>query len=336
MTNAAAVPSWATEDTLADLSEGEVLARIFPRLPQADTELLGPGDDAAVLSAADGRFVVTCDMMIQGPDFRLAWSTPHDLGWKAAATNLSDIAAMGARPTALVVAIAAPPSTPISVILGIADGLRDGCEALAPGCGVVGGDLSAADALTLSITAFGDLEGRPPVLRSGARPGDVVAHAGRLGDAGIGLGLLFRFGVDEHGVPSREQADLLKDRHGALVAAQLAPVPPINLGPVAAAAGATAMLDVSDGLAIDAGRLARASGVGIDFDSAALGDNRELALGGGEDHGLLATFPPHRRLPDGFRRLGAVTGEAGTVLVDGEPHTQGGWDPYRGWDGQAG
>jgi thiamine-monophosphate kinase len=335
MTIAAASQEAPTE-TLADLSEGEVLARIFPRLPHADAELLGPGDDAAVVSAADGRFVVTCDMMIQGPDFRLAWSTPHDLGWKAAATNLSDVAAMGAKPTALVVAIAAPPSTPIAVILGIADGLRDGCEALAPGCGVVGGDLSASDALTLSITAFGDLEGRSPVLRSGARVGDVVAHAGRLGDAGIGLGLLFRFGVDAAGVPSRIHADALKDRHPDLVAAQLAPVPPIDRGPAAALGGATAMLDVSDGLAIDAGRLARASNVGIDFDAAALGENRELALGGGEDHGLLATFPPDTVLPDGFRRLGTVTDQAGTVLVDGEPHTQGGWDPYRGWNGDLG
>ena len=336
MTNSAATIPGPTELTLSELSEGEVLAQIFPRLPQADTELLGPGDDAAVLSAPDGRFVVTCDMMIQGPDFRLAWSTPHDLGWKAAATNLSDVAAMGARPTALVVAIAAPPTTPVSVLLGICDGLRDGCEALAPGCGVVGGDLSASEVLTLSITAFGDLEGRAPVLRSGARAGDVVAHAGRLGDAGIGLGLLFRFGVDEDGVPSRMHADALKARQPAFVDAQLAPVPPIHLGPLAAIAGATAMLDVSDGLAIDAGRLARASGVGIDFESVTLGDKVELALGGGEDHGLLATFPPDATLPAGFRRVGRVTGEAGVVLVDGRPHDQGGWDPYRGWDGAIG
>ncbi|PXA67925.1 thiamine-phosphate kinase [Cryobacterium arcticum] len=336
MTNSAAAIPGSTDQTLAELSEGEVLARIFPRLPQADTEVLGPGDDAAVLSAPDGRFVVTCDMMIQGPDFRLAWSTPHDLGWKAAATNLSDVAAMGARPTALVVAIAAPPSTPISVILGIADGLRDGCEALAPGCGVVGGDLSAADALTLSITAFGDLEGRAPVLRSGARVGDVVAHAGRLGDAGIGLGLLFRHGVDIDGVPSRVHADAVKARYSRYVDAQLAPVPPIHLGAIAAESGATAMLDVSDGLAIDAGRMARASQVGIDFDSATLGEKIALALGGGEDHGLLATFPPDVVLPAGFRRLGSVTGQAGAVLVDGAPYSQGGWDPYRGWDGAVG
>ena len=330
----------ANEETLADLSETAVLGRIFPRLPTATAQLLGPGDDAAVIAEPDRRFVVTTDMMIQGPDFRLAWSTPHDLGWKAAATNLSDVAAMGARPTALVVAIAAPPSTPVSVLEGIADGLRDCCEALAPGCGVVGGDLSASDALTLAVTAFGDLEGRAPVLRSGARPGDIVALSGRLGDAGIGLELLFRLGVDDHGVPDSARATSLKLTHPTEVAAQLTPVPPIASGPLAARAGATAMLDVSDGLAIDAGRIARASGVGIDFDSACLGRRIEVALGGGEDHGLLATFPPDADLPHGFRRLGTVVAasasKAGAITVDGAPHDQGGWDPYRGWDGAAG
>lgn len=323
-------------ETLNDVSEISVLARIFPRLPTASAQLLGPGDDAAVLAAPDGRFVVTTDMMIQGPDFRLAWSTPRDLGWKAAATNLSDVAAMGARPTALVVAIAAPPSTPVAVLEGIADGLRECCEALAPGCGVVGGDLSASDALTLAVTAFGDLEGRDPVIRSGARVGDVVALAGRLGAAGIGLELLFRLGVDAEGVPDEERATALKARYPDEIGAQLRPVPPLECGPAAALAGATAMLDVSDGLALDAGRIARASGVGIDFHSHSLGPRVEVALGGGEDHGLLATFPPGRALPEGFRALGLVTADAGTVLVDGEPHTQGGWDPYRGWDGAAG
>ena len=106
----------------------------------------------------DGRYVVTTDTMVHGPDFRLAWSTPHDLGWKAAATNLSDIAAMGARATALVVAVAAPPDTHVSLLEGLADGLRDACAALAPGCGVVGGDLSVSPALVIAVTAFGDLD----------------------------------------------------------------------------------------------------------------------------------------------------------------------------------
>ena len=97
------------DPTIAELGESAVLGRILPRLAPGDAALLGPGDDAAVVAAADGRFVVTTDLLVHGPDFRLAWSTPFDLGWKAAATNLTDVAAMGARPTALVVAIAAPP-----------------------------------------------------------------------------------------------------------------------------------------------------------------------------------------------------------------------------------
>ncbi|HZW41437.1 MAG TPA: AIR synthase related protein, partial [Agromyces sp.] len=101
--------------TVAALGEDAVLARILPRLRPGASALLGAGDDAALVVAADGRFVVTTDLMVHGPDFRLAWSTPFELGWKAAATNLTDVAAMGARPTALVIAIAAPPSTEVSV-----------------------------------------------------------------------------------------------------------------------------------------------------------------------------------------------------------------------------
>src|ERR1700733_4757759 len=168
-------------DTLGSIGEAATLARIFPRLPASSAALVGPGDDSAVLAAPDGRYVVTTDMMIHGPDFRLAWSTAHDLGWKAAASNLSDVAAMGAVPTALVVAIAAPADTPVALLEGIADGLRDGCAALAPGCGGVGGALSVSPTLAIAVTAFGDLEGRAPSLRSGARPADIVAIAGPLG-----------------------------------------------------------------------------------------------------------------------------------------------------------
>ena len=100
-------------DTLRGIGESATLARIFPRLPASDVAIVGPGDDSAVMAAPDARFVVTTDMMIHGPDFRLAWSSPHDLGWKAAASNLVDVAAMGARPTGLVVAIAAPADSPV-------------------------------------------------------------------------------------------------------------------------------------------------------------------------------------------------------------------------------
>jgi thiamine-monophosphate kinase len=318
-------------DTLGAIGESATLLRIFPRLPAAASALLGPGDDAAVVAAPDGRFVVTTDMMIHGPDFRLAWSSPHDLGWKAAASNLADVAAMGAAPTALVVAIAAPSDSPVSLLEGIADGLRDACAELAPGCGVVGGDLSVSATLTIAVTAFGDLGGRSPVLRSGARVGDIVAVCGVLGDAAQALRLLFAEGVGADGEPSSALADALRSR----TAAQLAPRPPIGSGPVAALAGATAMLDLSDGLAIDSARLARASSVRIEFDGAALGPDPRLALDGGEDHSLLATFPASVPLPVGFRAIGIVVDGAG-ISLDGEPYEPAGWDPYTGWNGGQG
>ena len=308
----------AERQTLAELGELAVLARIFPRLPDADAALLGPGDDAAVLAAPDGRFVVTTDMLIHGPDFRWEFSAPEDLGWKAAATNLSDVAAMGARPTGLVVAIAAPNDTDVAVLEGVADGLRLACAELAPGCGVVGGDLSTSDVFTIAVTAFGDLEGRRPVRRSGARPGDVVAVAGELGVAARGLRLLFEVG---------RAAALRADAHA--VGRQLRPAPPIALGTVAAEAGATAMMDLSDGLVLDARRMARASAVDIELDG--LGGDE---LRGGEDHSLLAAFPSGVPLPEGFRRIGLVAPGAGRVLAGGAPvEDLGGWDPYEQWDG---
>ncbi|MET1042905.1 MAG: thiamine-phosphate kinase [Microbacteriaceae bacterium] len=331
----------AIPDTLGAVGESATLARIFPRLPAAAAELLGPGDDCAVVAAPDGRFVVTTDMMIHGPDFRLAWSTPHDLGWKAAASNLSDVAAMGARPTALLVAIAAPADTPVAVLEGISDGFRDGCAAMAPGCGVVGGDLSVSSTLTLAVTAFGDLEGRAPVLRSGAAVGDIVAVSGTLGLAGRGLALLFAEGVDAAGEPNADAAARVRAREPQLVGAQLTPRPPLADGPAAALAGATAMLDLSDGLAIDARRLAAASSVALDLDSAVLdsdlhGGGYIAALEGGEDHALLATFPEGTALPGGFRAIGRVTVGNG-ILLDGVAWSKpSGWDPYRGWNGGRG
>ncbi|HEU0206922.1 MAG TPA: thiamine-phosphate kinase [Pseudolysinimonas sp.] len=338
--------------TLGSLGESAVLARIFPRLPDAEVALIGPGDDAAVLAAPDGRYVVTTDTMVHGPDFRLAWSTPVELGWKAAATNLSDIAAMGARPTALVVALVAPADTPVELLEGFADGLREACAELAPGCGVVGGDLSVSDTLVVAVTAFGDLEGRAPVLRSGAQPGDVVAVSGPLGRAAQGIALLFAHAVDADGRPDAALVPALRRAHSAELAAQLTPRPPLADGVRAAVAGATAMLDLSDGLALDARRLAQASAVTIDLDGIAIGvaglalegDREEVlgaeALTGGEDHSLLATFPRGISLPGDFRPIGHVlaAGDAGPeLLVDGVVFSaHGGWDPYADWNGTRG
>lgn len=325
----------ADDPLLGDLSEGQILRAILSRTAPATHTILGPGDDAAVIAAPSGSVVATTDTLVHGPDFRLAWTSGYDLGWKAAAVNLADIAAMGARPTALLVALAIPRDLRLSFVERLADGFREACAALAPGCSVVGGDLTVSDVLTVAVTALGDLEDRRAVTRAGARPGDSIAVAGELGLAAHGLAVLFgRFREDDRPVPV--DVSKLAAGESAAVAAQLRPSPPIGLGPMAAVAGATAMMDISDGLALDAGRMADASEVTFALDGAALGNNPERALAGGEDHALLATFPEGVLAP-GFRIIGRVQerGEAG-VLRDGRVVDVAGWDPYRDWDSAAG
>ena len=327
----------ADERTIGDLSEGQILRRVLAALGDSDA-LVGPGDDAAVIAAPDGRVVATTDTLVHGPDFRLAWSSGFDLGWKSAAVNLADIAAMGARPTALLVALAMPTDTAVSFVDDLARGLRAACDALAPGCAVEGGDLTVSETLTIAVTALGSLDGRAPVLRRGARPGDVLALAGDLGVAGRGLGILFDRFRDAAGEPVALDRSRLSPQELTVLDAQLRPAPPIALGAIAADAGATAMMDVSDGLVLDASRLAAASDVSVDSDTASLGGDLSVALGGGEDHALLAAFPPGAALPDGFRAIGRVRARSEhDVLLDGRgSDVRGGWDPYRDWDAHGG
>jgi thiamine-monophosphate kinase len=330
----------SVDPPVGELSEGDVLRAILQHLGPSRAPV-GPGDDAAVLEVGGGRIVATTDTLVHGPDFRLAWSSAFDLGWKAAAVNLADVAAMGARPVALLVALAMPDDTRLSFVTGLADGLRAACETLAPGCAVEGGDLTVSDTLTIAVTALGALDGHAPVLRSGARPGDVVTLAGDAGAAGRGLAVLFDRFRDATGSPVAVDGALLTTDEVADVRAQLRPEPPIGLGRVAATAGATAMLDVSDGLALDATRLAEASAVTLDLDSNSLalaGTDLRTALLGGEDHALLTTFPAAKALPVGFRRVGLVLPRGEVPLsVDGRPWAgRGGWDPYRDWDSGRG
>lgn len=324
---------------MGELGESGVLARVLAELSDAEAALLGPGDDSAVLNLS-GNLVVTSDTMIEGPDFRLAWHSGFELGWKLAVTNLSDVAAMGARPVGLTVSFACPESTPARLLAEIAAGLDAACREFAPGCGVVGGDLGRAPVLVAAVTALGDMEGRAPVTRQGASAGDVLAYAGDLGLAGIGLSLLFKHCADELGTALSEGVDALRAEHPSAIEAQLRPRSPIHLGVTASERGATAMMDVSDGLTRDVDRMARASGVSINLDSVALreafGTQRgevvsiEAMLFGGEDHGMLATFPAGARLPEGFAAIGAVQDEVSgtTVLLDGEPCEPRGWDPF--------
>lgn len=321
---------------MGEAGEAEVLRLVLAGIGPSRAEL-GPGDDAAVIAVPTGRIVATTDTLVHGPDFRLAWSSGSDLGWKAAAVNLADVAAMGARPVALLVALAMPDETPLGFVRELAEGLRDACAELAPGCAVEGGDLTVSDTLTIAVTALGVLD-RPAVPRSGARDGDVVALAGQAGAAARGLRVLFDRFRDATGTPVPVDASALSAAERTDLAAQLRPRPPIGAGSAAGEAGAHAMMDVSDGLVLDATRMADASGVTIEIDSDALGLDPAAALAGGEDHGLLATFAPDTSLPAGFRAIGRVHARAAAaVIVDGTPYDgRGGWDPYADWDAARG
>lgn len=318
---------------VCDVSEGELLGRILAVLGPLSRAEVGPGDDAAVLLAPGGRVVATTDTLVHGPDFRLAWTSPQDLGFKAAAVNLADIAAMGARPTALLVALALPGDLPASFVDRLAEGFRDALTQLAPGCAVEGGDLTVSETLTVAVTALGVLDDVAPVRRSGARPGDEVAVAGELGAAARGLRLLFTRYRDADGMPVRADPRVVSDADRRDLAAQLRPRPPVALGAAAARAGATAMLDVSDGLILDATRMADASGVTVALDA----DLDADALSGGEDHALLACFP-RGAAPDGFVVIGRVVerGQAPVLVRGATPRGRGGWDPYADWDSVRG
>lgn len=324
----------SSTETIDSIGENESLKRTIARLNISDHALVGPGDDSAVINAPDGRFVVTTDTLIEDHDFKLDWSSGYDLGWKAVASNLADVAAMGAVPSALVVALTAPGTTSVAWLEAFADGLREACKALAPGCGVVGGDLAASKQVMVSVAAHGNLEGREPVLRSGAKVGNVVAVAGTLGRAAAGLDLLLSNNRDAIAA------------YDALVNIQLRPQPPIAAGVNASKVGATSMLDVSDGLAKDAARIAKASNVTIQIDPLALqgfeamveeaaraidADPAQWVISGGEDHSLLATFDVDATIPREFKPIGVVLpASASPVMLGANPLPEQGWDSVTG------
>ncbi|MBM7786651.1 thiamine-phosphate kinase [Tenggerimyces flavus] len=315
--------------TLADLGEFGLIRLLQDRLPNGKDVLLGPGDDAAIVHAIDGRVVATTDMLVEGRHFRRDWSEAYDIGRKAAAQNLADVAAMGARPTALLVALAAPPDLEVDWALGLADGLRDECERT--DASVAGGDLVRGPSIVISVTALGSLDGRPPVTRAGAKAGDVIAVCGRLGWSAAGLAVLGR------GFRSPR----------VVVEAHRRPEPPYDAGPEAATLGATAMIDVSDGLVGDLGHIAKASDVVLDLDTksleiaeplqavaAAIGvDPLEFVLTGGEDHALAATFPSEVNLPERWRVIGRVAApteeQLQGVTINGEKSETAGHDHFR-------
>ena len=312
--------------SVARTGEFGLIARVTARLEAGPSTLSARVTTRAVVAASDGRVVASTDALVEGRHFRRDWSTGVDVGHRAAAANLADIAAMGAVPTALA-------RRPVRARRrSTCAGRRIWPTGSAPRRPRPAPASSAATCpssptLTLSVTALGDLHGVAPVLRSGARPGDVVAMAGRLGYAAAGYTVLSR------GFRTPK----------LLVEAYRRPEIPYAAGPEAARRGATSMIDISDGLIADLGHVATASRVAIDLDKAAfdvppqmrdaaqaLGiDPYHWVLGGGEDHALVATFPEGTTLPDGFTPIGRVVDGSG-VTVDGKPHKgPAGWDHFR-------
>jgi len=305
--------------TVAQTGEFGLVEAITARFAQGGNVILGPGDDAAVVALPGGQVVVSVDMLVQDRHFRLDWSSASDIGHKAAAESLSDINAMGGVATAVLVGLGCPAELETQWALELADGIA--AEAAEVGASVVGGDLTAAPSITLSVTVLGVCE-HGVVCRSGARAGDIVALAGRQGWADAGYSVLAR------GFRSPR----------VVVEAHRQPRPPYQAGPEAARLGATAMIDVSDGFLQDLGHLASQSAVAIDIESkrlelpeplqtvgAALGvDPLRFVITGGDDYGLVATFPAGTTLPVTWRPVGLVLadGSPGMVTVDGAAYAE--------------
>jgi thiamine-monophosphate kinase len=300
------------------MGEFELLDRIRARLPQPGPRVrLGSGDDAAI-TVPGGATATSVDALVDGVHFRREWSSPAQIGAKALAVALSDLAAMGAEPGEAYVVLGIPADLDEDGCMELLDGIAWVAEET--GTALAGGDVTRAPALTLAVTVVGHAQSADDlVTRSGARPGDALVVTGELGGAAAGLLSL--------------EAD---EERPELIARQLEPKPRLAEGRTLAKAGATAMIDLSDGLGGDAGHLAAASGVGLRIEAdtlplppglaelaAAAGrDPLELATSGGEDYELLAALPEERlagamaavESHGGMTRIGTVLAGAGVEI----------------------
>ncbi len=309
--------------------------------------VLGPGDDAALVEQGRHTGVLTADMLVEGVHFERELISPKDLGFKALSVNVSDIAAMGGSPRFAVVSLGVPGDVAASWIVELYGGLRE--AAAEYGMSVVGGDTSRAPVVVISIAVTGEVAIGRAVTRSGARPGDRVAVTGSLGGSAAGLRLL-------HVDPRRISGPAGGERARALIASHVRPLARVGEGQTLAQAGATAMIDVSDGLTLDLARLCRESGVAaaIRLDAVpvapGLGELRahigadplDLALGGGEDYELIAALPPDavepsrallaERFGTTLTDIGELRAGEGLVAVrpDGSQHALApvGWDHF--------
>jgi thiamine-monophosphate kinase len=280
------------------VGEFELLAKVWERLPASGHRLrVGPGDDAAV-TVPGGATATSVDALVEGVHFRREERELRLVGRKALATALSDLAAMGAEPGEAYVVLGAPPDLGEDECLELVDAIA--AIATETGTTIAGGDVTRAPVLTLAVTVVGHAPAPEALVsRDGARPGDLLVLTGEIGGAAAGLALLER--PELRAAVSEDTGERLRRR-------QLDPVPRLGAGRALAAAGATAMIDLSDGLGGDAGHLAERSAAAIRIDAGALPlakgvaevaaaagrDPLELATSGGEDYELLAALPPER------------------------------------------
>lgn len=351
------------QQTVSQLGEESVLSSISeiigPHNAKRSGLIVGLGDDAAVVDFGHRQVVMTTDTMSQGQDFRSRWwqsaqECALDVGTKAAAQNLSDINAMGITATALQVSLTLPPETPVAWVKDFYRGIiRACCAAGARNCLITGGDLASGDVVSVTMTAMGGVAEDGALLRRrGAQVGDVVAVAGPLGSAAAGLAILERDSQSDSPASDASATSEVAALIDACVSAQRRPAPPLRAGPAALEAGATAGMDLSDGLLRDATRMAIASGVRIRLHDGAItaeadklqpvadalgldgAEPVEWVLTGGEDYSLLTTFGAGAVLPEGFRLIGEVIAgctpsESPHVLTDHRV-TGEGWDSVTG------
>jgi thiamine-monophosphate kinase len=298
-----------------ELGEFALIERLTAGLPSRADVALGVGDDAALLdlggSAADSLLVATCDAQVEGQHFTLGVATPEEIGHKALAVNLSDLAAMGAEPLWALVSLLLPRALEVATLDGVYAGLRTLAARFS--VALVGGNISATDGpLAIDVTALGRVPRGKALTRAGGRPGDLVLVTGTLGAAAAGVLLQ---GGDV-------RLDVVSDEAKAHArAAQVSPQPRVAEGQALAASGVvTALLDVSDGLAADLGHLCAASNVGAELDVGAIPvdpaalavadalelDALRLALEGGEEYELVFAARP-----DGMEQALAAVSEAG-------------------------
>lgn len=293
-----------------DVTEDQLLATIHRVLSGAGPEVtVGPGDDAAVVRSGSGELVLTTDAMVEGVHFRTDLTTPRDLGYKAIAVNVSDVAAMGASPRFAVCALTLSSSIDAAWVVELAGGMRECCEEFA--LSLVGGNLSAGGEVTIVVTVTGEVVPGRAVRRDGARPGERLVVTGSLGGSAAGLRV----------ASQRSWSEVERDA----IRRFMRPTPRVGEAGVLASHGVTSMMDISDGLTLDLSRLCRASEAGARVELARIprhpAATPEEALAGGEDYELLATLPDHDAVEaarsDLREAFGVSLGDIGAIIDEG-------------------